>query len=67
MFKVNNKVPCSSVSTVGFDPADTDVYRTYSERLEKVTKSYDKTRRLHDVWQKTSDLRRLEDVLFTSS
>ena len=36
-------------------------------RLEKVTTSYDQTRRRHDVLQKTSDLRRLEDVRFTSS
>ena len=67
MFKINNKVPCSSVSTVDFDPAYTDVFRTSSGRLEKVTKSYDQTRRLHNVRQKTSDLRRLEDLLFTSS
>ena len=48
-------------------PADTDVFRTSSGCLKKVMTSYDQTRRLHDVWQKTSDLRRLEGVLFTSS
>ena len=48
-------------------PADTDVFRTSSGCLNKVTTSYDQTRRLQDVWQKTSDLRRIEDVLFTSS
>ena len=29
---------------------------------KKVTTSYDQTRRGQDVWKKTSDLRRLEDV-----
>ena len=48
-------------------PADTDVFKTSSGRLKKVTTSYDQTRRLHDVWQKTSDLQRLEDLGFTSS
>ena len=48
-------------------PADTDVFKTSSGRLKKVTTSYDQTRRRQDVWKKTSDLRRLEDVLFTSS
>ena len=48
-------------------PADTDVFRASSGHLKKVTTSYDQTRRLQDVWQKTSDLRRIEDVLFTSS
>ena len=47
--------------------ADTDVFKTSSGRLEKVTTSYDQTRRRHNVLQKTSDLRRLEDVRFTSS
>ena len=46
---------------------DTDVFRASSGRLKKATKSDDQTRRLHNVWQKTSDLRSLEDVLFTSS
>ena len=48
-------------------PADTDVPKTSSGRLKKVTTSYDKTRRRHDAWKKTSDLRRLEDVQFTRS
>ena len=43
-------------------PADTDVCKTSSGRLKKVTTSCDQTRRRHDVWKKTSDLRRLEDV-----
>ena len=43
-------------------PADTDVIKTSSGRLKKVTTPYDQTRRLQDVWQMTSDLRRLEDV-----
>ena len=43
-------------------PAGTDVFKTSSRRLKKVTTSYDQTRRRHDVWKKTSDLRRLEDV-----
>ena len=56
-------------------PADTDVFKASSGRLKKVTRSYDQTRRRHDVWKrrrtynvfKTSDLRRLEDVEFTTS
>ena len=35
--------------------------------LKNVNSSYDQTRRPHDVWQKTSDLRRLKDVRLTSS
>ena len=42
-------------------PADTDVFKTSSGRLKKVTTSYDETRRRHDVWKKTLHLRRLED------
>ena len=45
-----------------FIPGDTDVFKTSSGRLKKVTTSYDQTRRHHDVWKMTSDLRRLEDV-----
>ena len=48
-------------------PADTDVFKTSLGRLKKVTTSYDQTRRLHDIWKKTSDLRRLKNLLFTSS
>ena len=48
-------------------PADTDVFKTSSGRLKKVTTSYDQTRRRHDILQKTSDLRRLQDVWTTSS
>ena len=48
-------------------PADTEVSKTSSGRLKNVTTSYDQTRFCQDVWRKTSDLRRLEDVLFTSS
>ena len=48
-------------------PADTDVFKTSSGRLKKVTTSCGQTRRCHDVWKKTLDLRRLEDVWFTSS
>ena len=47
-------------------PADTDVFKTSFERLKKVTTSYDQIRRRHDIWKKTSDLRRLEDAWFTS-
>ena len=36
--------------------------QTSLRRLEKVTTSYDQTRRRHDVLQKRSDLRRLEDI-----
>ena len=54
---------CSPVS----NPADTDVFRAPSGRLKKITTSYDQTRRLHEVWQKTSNLRHPKEVLFTSS
>ena len=47
-------------------PVDTDVFKASSGHLKKVTTSYDKTRR-QDIWKKKSDLRRLEDVLFSSS
>ena len=56
--------PFESESTL---PADTDVFKTSSGRLKKVTKSYDQTKRRQDVWKKMSDLRRLENALFTSS
>ena len=49
------------------DPADTDVFKTSSGRLRKVTTSYDQTRRRQEVWKKTSYLRRLEDIWFTTS
>ena len=49
------------------EPADTDVFKTSLGCLKKVTTSYEQTRRRLDVWKKTSDLRRLEDVLLTSS
>ena len=52
---------------IGDIPADTGVFRMSSGRLKKVMMSYNQTRRLHNVWQKTSDLRRLEEVLFTLS
>ena len=55
---------CNSYSLY---PADTDLFRTSSRRLKKVTTSYDQTTRLHDVWQKTCDLRRLEDIRFITS
>ena len=45
-----------------YTSADTDVFKTSSGRLKKVTTSCDQTRRRHDVWKKTSDLRRLKDV-----
>ena len=49
------------------NPTDTDVFKTSSGRLKKVTTSYDQIRRLiYDVL-KTSYLRRLEDVKFTTS
>ena len=48
-------------------PADADAFKMSSGRLKKVTTSYDQTRRGHDVSKKTSDLRRLEPVSFTSS
>ena len=47
-------------------PADTDVCEISSGCLKKVTMSYNQTRRCHNVWQKTSDLRRLEGTWFTS-
>ena len=47
-------------------PADTDVFKAFSRCLKKVTTSYNQTRRCHDVWKKTSDLRRLKDLWFPS-
>ena len=35
-------------------PEDTDVFKTSSGRRKKFTTSYNKTRRCHDVWKKTS-------------
>ena len=57
-----------SVIKVNFrcNPGDTDVFKAFSGRLKKVTTSYDQTRRRHDVWKMTSNLRRLEDVQFTT-
>ena len=57
------------------NPADTDVFKTSSGRLKKVTTSYDQTRRRHDgsnryrIYDvlKMSDLRRLENVQFGTS
>ena len=48
-------------------PADTDAFRTSSGRLKKVTTSCDQTSHRQYVLQKTFDLRRLEDVWFTTS
>ena len=54
-------------------PANTDVFKTSSGHLRKVSMSYNHTRSHHDVlkkiWDvlKISDLRRLEDVQFTTS
>ena len=48
-------------------PADTGVFKTSSGRLKKVTTSYDQARLHHDVLQKTSILRCLKDVRFTTS
>ena len=65
--KTESSILNLSISALFYIPADTDVFRTSSGRLQKVTTSYDQTRRLHDIWQKTSDLQRLEEVQFTSS
>ena len=46
---------------------NTQQAQTSSGRLKKVTTSYDQTIRHQDVWKKTPDLRRLEDILFTWS
>ena len=48
-------------------PLPTQPTQMSSRRLKKVTTSYDQTRRHHNVWKKTSDLRRLEDVWFALS
>ena len=50
-----------------YHPADTYVFETSSGRLKKIKTSYDQTIRPHHVWQKTSDLRRLEDTGLMSS
>ena len=41
---------------------NTDVLKTSSGRLKKVKSSDDQTRRPHNVWKKSSDLRRLEEA-----
>ena len=61
-----SKILCQFLFILLTFPADTDVLKTSSGRVKKVTTSHDQTRRRHDVWKKTSDLRRLEDVLKTS-
>ena len=43
-------------------PANTDVFKTSSGRLGKVTTSYDQIRRRQNVWKKRSDIRHLADV-----
>ena len=48
------------------NPEDTDVFKTSSGRLKKVTTPCDQTRRRHNLWRKTSDLRRPEDVQFAA-
>ena len=48
-------------------PADTNVFKTSSGGLKKVTTSCDQTRHRQDVLQKTFDLKRLENVRFTTS
>ena len=45
----------AKLNAYGLYPADTDVFKTSSRRLKKVTTSYGQTRRRHNVWQKTSD------------
>ena len=58
---------------VRYYPTDTEVFMTSSRRLKKVTTSYDQTRRVHNVWKKTSDvlktsyLCRFKDVQFITS
>ena len=52
---------------INYNPAEIDVFKTSSRCLKNVMTSCDQTRRRQDVLQKTSDLRRLEDVRFTSS
>ena len=41
---------------VTYYPMGTVVFMTSSVRLKKVTMSYNQTRRLHNVWKKTSDV-----------
>ena len=65
MWRVPLCLPSAS-SAISF-PAETDVFKTSSGRLKKVTASYGKTRRRHDAWKKTSDLWRLEDFWFMPS
>ena len=59
----------------GYNPADTDVFKTSSGRLKKTTTSYDQIRHHHESGKrrpiydvlKTSDLRRLQGVQFRTS
>ena len=50
---------------IGKYPADTDIFMTSPGRLKKFMTSYDQTRRRYNLLQKTSGLRRLEDVRLT--
>ena len=59
---VNSEVNADDVILV-----DTDVFNTSSGRLKKVTMTYVQIRRRHDIWKKTSCLRRLEDIWLTPS
>ena len=59
--------PNKNLFTSHMYPADTDVFKTSSGRIIKVTTPYYQTRSRYDVWKKTSDLRRFEDVWFTTS
>ena len=57
---------CITVLVTSVSPANTDIFKTSSGRLWKITTFYNQTRRCHDAWKKTLDLRRLEDVQFTT-
>ena len=69
--KFTGEHPCRSVISIklpsNFIPAKTDVFKTSLGRLKKVTMSCNQTKRHHHVWKKMSDVRRLEDVWFTTS
>ena len=64
-FDMSKKIYSESLFNTLY-PADTDVLKTSSWRLKKYETSYDQTRLCHGVWQKTFDLRSLEDVQFTA-
>ena len=69
MAATTSPVPDITVESNYFSncPTYTDVFKTSSGYLKNFTTSCDQTRRLQDVWQKTSYLELYKDEGFTAS